>query len=266
MRLRAEVIVHRDAGLLAKAVAARIITRLVDAQASKGSASLVLTGGGIGGATLRAVRESPAVDAVDWRRLDIWWGDERFVARDSDDRNEKAAREALLDHVDVDPARVFAMGWAGGEDGNDADAAAARYAETLASRAQPEDHGPVPRFDVLLLGLGPEGHVASIFPESPAAHERAHGGRRARLPQAAADPRHPDPARDPVGRRGLGGRRRRREGRRGAAGAVGRRAASGAGRRRGRTRAHAVAARPGGGLRAAAGAQPHLQPLTAAAL
>lgn len=171
MSAPAEVIVHRDAGLLAKAVAARIITRLVDAQASKGSASLVLTGGGIGGAALRAVRESPAVDAVDWRRLDVWWGDERFVARGSDDRNEKAARETLLDHVDVDPDRVFPMGWAGGEDGNDADAAAARYAETLAARTRHEDHGPVPRFDVLLLGLGPEGHVASIFPESPAAHD-----------------------------------------------------------------------------------------------
>ena len=167
----AEVIVHRDAGLLAKAVAARIITRLVDAQASKGSASLVLTGGGIGGASLRAVRESPAVEAVDWRPVDIWWGDERFVARDGDERNEKQAREALLDHVDVDPARVFPMGWLGGEDGNDADAAAARYAETLASRTRHEDHGPVPQFDVLLLGSVPEGHVASIFPESPAAHE-----------------------------------------------------------------------------------------------
>ena len=171
MSAAAEVIVHRDAGLLAKAVAARIITRLVDAQASKGSASLVLTGGGIGVAALRAVRESPAVEAVDWRRLDVWWGDERFVARDSGDRNEKAAREALLDHVDVDPARIFPMGWLGGDDDNDPDAAAARYAETLASRAHPEDHGPVPRFDVLLLGLGPEGHVASIFPESPAAYE-----------------------------------------------------------------------------------------------
>jgi 6-phosphogluconolactonase len=166
-----EVIIHPDAGLLAKAVAARVITRLVDAQASKGSASLVLTGGGIGVAALRAVRESPAVDAVDWQRLDVWWGDERFVERDSEDRNEKAAREALLDHVDLDPQRVFPMGWYGGEDGDDADAAAARYAATLASRAMPEDHGPVPRFDVLLIGLGPEGHIASIFPESPAAYD-----------------------------------------------------------------------------------------------
>jgi 6-phosphogluconolactonase len=165
-----EVIVHHDAGLLAKAVAARLITGLIDAQAARGDASLVLTGGGMGVATLRAVRDSPAVDAVDWRRLDIWWGDERFVARDSDDRNEKAAREALLDHVDVDPTRVFPMGWVGGEDGDDADAAAERYAASLASRAR-SGEGSVPRFDILMLGVGPEGHVASIFPESPAARD-----------------------------------------------------------------------------------------------
>jgi 6-phosphogluconolactonase len=164
----AEVIVHRDAGLLAKAVAARVITGLIDAQAANGDASLVLTGGGMGIASLRAVRDSPALDAVDWRRLDVWWGDERFVTRDSNDRNEKPAREALLDHVDLDPARVFAMGWLGGEDGDDADAAAARYAAALASRSK---SGPVPRFDILLLGLGPEGHVASIFPDSPAARD-----------------------------------------------------------------------------------------------
>jgi 6-phosphogluconolactonase len=163
-----EVIVHRDAGLLAKAVAARLVTGLIDAQAARGDASLVLTGGGMGIATLRAIRESPAIEAVDWSRLDIWWGDERFVARDSDDRNEKAAREALLDHVDLDPARVFAMGWPGGEDGDDADAAAARYGAALASRG---GDGPVPSFDILLLGLGPEGHVASIFPDSPAARD-----------------------------------------------------------------------------------------------
>jgi 6-phosphogluconolactonase len=163
----AEVIVHRDAGLLAKAVAARLITKLIDAQAARGAASLVLTGGGIGGASLRAVRESPAVDAVDWSKVDIYWGDERFVDRGSDDRNEKAAYDALLDHIDVDPERVFPMGWVGGEDDHDTVAAAHRYAQLLASQAPPGEL--VPRFDVLLLGLGPEGHVASIFPESAAA-------------------------------------------------------------------------------------------------
>jgi 6-phosphogluconolactonase len=168
-----EAIIHADAQLLARAVAARVINRLVDAQAARGSASLVLTGGGIGMATLRAIRESPILATVDWRRVDIWWGDERFVERDSDDRNEKQARDALLDHVDVDPARVFPMGWAGGEDGTGpaaADAAAARYAATLASRADPEGE-PAPRFDVLLLGLGPEGHTASMFPDSPASRD-----------------------------------------------------------------------------------------------
>jgi 6-phosphogluconolactonase len=164
---RAEVIVHRDAALLAKAVAARLITKLIDAQAANGSASIVLTGGGIGGASLRAVRDSPALEAVDWSQVDVWWGDERFVDRGSDERNEKAAREALLDHIGLDPERVFPMGWAGGEDGQDTVAAAERYARTLASHA-PGGVG-VPRFDVLLLGLGPEGHVASIFPESAAA-------------------------------------------------------------------------------------------------
>src|SRR5512143_2361108 len=153
-----EVIVHRDATLLAKAVAARLVTRLVDAQAARGTASVVLTGGGIGIASLRALRDSPAVEAVDWRRLDVWWGDERFVPRGSEERNETQARDALLDHVPVDAARVFAMPAPDGPDGPDPEAAA-------------EDHGPVPRFDVLLLGLGPEGHTASIFPESPAVYD-----------------------------------------------------------------------------------------------
>src|SRR5512135_724693 len=166
-----EVIVHRDATLLAKVVAARLVTRLIDAQAARGTASVVLTGGGIGIASLRALRDSPAVEAVDWRRLDVWWGDERFVPRGSEERNETQARDALLDHVPVDAARVFAMPAPDGPDGPDPDASAERYAAQLAARAAPEDHGPVPRFDVLLLGLGPEGHTASIFPESPAVYD-----------------------------------------------------------------------------------------------
>jgi 6-phosphogluconolactonase len=168
---KTEVVVYANPELLAAAVAARLVTRLVDLQAAKGSASLVLTGGSTGVAVLDQLRRSPARDAVDWSRLDLYWGDERFVPADDKERNEKQAREALLDHVPVDPKRVHAMAASDGEFGEDVDAAAAAYAGILAENALPEDHGDVPSFDITLLGLGGEGHTASVFPESPAVYE-----------------------------------------------------------------------------------------------
>lgn len=163
------VVVHRDPTVLANAVAARLVTAIVDAQAPASTASIVLTGGTIGIASLHALRDSPARPAVDWGHLDVWWGDERFVPADSADRNERQAREALLDAVAVDPTRVHPMGALGGLDGDDADAAAARYARELAAAAP--GTALVPTFDVVMLGIGPEGHIASIFPESPAAYD-----------------------------------------------------------------------------------------------
>src|SRR5436305_6164398 len=156
-----EVIVYRDGRLLAQAVAARLVTGLTDAAAARGSASVVLTGGGIGTKVLEELAAAPARDAIDWRRLDIWWGDERFLPAGDPDRNETGARSALLDHVDADPARVHPMPGPDGPDGDDPEAAAARYASWLAAATRPEDHGPVPSFDVLMLGIGPERRVAA---------------------------------------------------------------------------------------------------------
>ena len=163
-----DVVVEPDADRLARAVAAALVARLAAAQVVHGTASVVLTGGGIGTAVLERVADlvrEPVRERVDWTAVDVWWGDDRWVPADDGDRNELGARRALLDRAGVPAERVHAMpasdaGFAEPED------AAAWYAEQLAAAA-PEGR-PLPRLDLLLLGMGPEGHVASIFPATPA--------------------------------------------------------------------------------------------------
>ncbi|WP_433084898.1 6-phosphogluconolactonase [Dactylosporangium sp. CA-052675] len=163
---QSKIIVHTEPRLLAEAAAARLIVRLTDAQAERGEATVALTGGRIAAQIYQAVRESPARDAVDWSRVNVWWGDERFLPSGDGERNETQARAALLDALRLDPARVHPMPASDGPDGDDAEAAAARYAGALAEAARP-GHAELPHFDVVLLGVGEDGHVASVFPEHP---------------------------------------------------------------------------------------------------
>lgn len=153
-----DVVVHPSAEVLAEAVAARLLTRLVDLQSHRAPLHVVLTGGTVGIASLRAVAASPVRDAVDWSGVHLWWGDERFVPDGHADRNETQAREALIDALgDALPAENVHPMPALSDEVPTPEVSASLYASELAAAGDPA-------FDVLLLGMGPDGHVASLFP------------------------------------------------------------------------------------------------------
>jgi 6-phosphogluconolactonase len=164
-----ETVVEESAEALAAKTAERLVATLVSALRARPVAHLVVTGGGILEQVMRAIGDSAHRDSIDWKRVHVWWGDERFVPADSDDRNDKAAFAALFDALPLDPALVHRMPASDGQWGSDVDGAAAAYAAELAAAAQGNDD--LPRFDMILLGLGPDGHCASLFPGAPGVYE-----------------------------------------------------------------------------------------------
>lgn len=145
----------------------RLADAIEAALAARGRALIVLTGGGSGIALLRRLGDHAA--RIDWKNVQLFFGDERFVPAADDERNDKQAREALLGRIDIPAANIHAMPASDGECGDDLDAAAQAYQEVLAANAEPGQ--PAPDFDVHLLGMGAEGHVNSLFPDTPAVRE-----------------------------------------------------------------------------------------------
>ncbi|WP_319444986.1 MULTISPECIES: 6-phosphogluconolactonase [unclassified Mycobacterium] len=159
---------YADADALVSAAGDRLVGAITAAIDARGSAYVVLTGGGTGVKLLKHVGDHGA--AITWSKVHLFWGDERYVPAADDDRNDKQAREALLDHLDIPAANVHAMPASDGEFGDDIDAAALAYEQVLA--ANTTGGAPTPEFDVHLLGMGGEGHVNSLFPHTPAVREQ----------------------------------------------------------------------------------------------
>lgn len=142
-----------DADALANAIAERIVERLAQVQRAGRTPAVVLTGGTIATEAFRRIDSG----AVDWADVDFYWGDERFLPGGHADRNDQQARDAFLTRLAVPEARIHAMP----AHGQDLSMAADNYAATL----------PETPFDLVLLGVGPDGHIASLFPGYPQLRE-----------------------------------------------------------------------------------------------
>ena len=168
-----QVVVAPDATRLTTDVVGALLPALRNAIEEYGRAALALTAGSIMESVWSSLAECPTADSVDWAKVDVFWGDERFVPAGSDDRNDLPAQRLLFSKAPFSAAVQYPMPTSDGAYGDDLEAAAAGYATTLREARRPSDTGEVPAFDVVLLGVGPDGHCCSLFPNHPSSSDHS---------------------------------------------------------------------------------------------
>lgn len=166
-KLRIEYTVVADAAALAAAAAERFTQGAEKAVAERGRARIAISGGSTPKAAFALLADpaQPWRARMPWDKLELFWVDERCVPPDSSESNYRMTREAMLDRVPLKPEQVHRM-----EGELDPQAAAARY-ESLLRNSFRLEGAESPRFDLLQLGMGPDGHTASLFPHTDALHE-----------------------------------------------------------------------------------------------
>lgn len=164
--MHATVTVVASNEALAEAAAQAVADAAEDAVKQTGRFTLALSGGSTPRRLYARLASPPFRSRIDWARLDVFWGDERCVPPDHPDSNYRLADESLLSKVPIPPEQIHRMR---GED-SDPERAALDYSQELARvfSLKPGEH---PRLDLVLLGLGADGHTASLFPGSPALNE-----------------------------------------------------------------------------------------------
>jgi 6-phosphogluconolactonase len=175
------IVTLADADACSEAAAERIVELLDVAIDDRGEAHWVTTGGSAPAAIYQHLVGQALRDEIDWRRVHIWWTDERFVPPDHPLSNAKIADDILFVHrageiaglpIPIDNIhRIDTAAAIGG--GHDQDWCAARYVEEIQADGPDTNDAGWPLFDLILLGIGPDGHILSVFPGSPTFDERA---------------------------------------------------------------------------------------------
>ncbi|MBV8632625.1 MAG: 6-phosphogluconolactonase, partial [Silvibacterium sp.] len=161
--------VYDGADALSRAAAEHFLKAAQNAAGSRGKARIAISGGHTPKTTFELLA-NPAeryLKEMPWEKMEIFWVDERCVPPDHPDSNYRMTREAMLSRVPLQPEQVFRI-----EGELEPDAAAARYESTLRNQFRLEG-AETPRFDALALGMGDDGHTASLFPHTAALHEMA---------------------------------------------------------------------------------------------